>query len=112
VSLELAHSYAYYAEGPFTCDGCGRVILRGEPHSQNRKKGHPCHRCFECAGVTNVGWWPCSQCGIAHGELCPPPDAALPPWPPAGWSYPETGRRPADRRQEVAEQLARIEALR
>jgi hypothetical protein len=57
-----------------------------------------------CGGahVTNVGWWPCSQCGIAHGGHCPPPEAPLPPWPPPGWHDPETGRVPVDRRHEVA----------
>lgn len=54
------------------------------------------------AHVTNVGWWLCSQCGIAHGGHCPAPDGPLPPWPPPGWTDPETGRSPVDRREEVA----------
>lgn len=55
----------------------------------------------QCAHVTNVGWWPCSECGVAHGGHCPSPDAPLPPWPPAGWRDAETGRAHIDRRREA-----------
>lgn len=89
----LAQGPQNYVRKHFCChaDSClYAAYLQGQ-------RDKPC----DCAHVTNVGWWPCSQCGVAHGGHCPSPDAELPPWPPPGWRDAETGRASVDRRRQV-----------
>jgi hypothetical protein len=57
------------SEASRVCGDCQAVLDGKTPYC---KQGDH-RRCFECAGYTNVGWWPCSQCGRSHGNTCKNP---------------------------------------